>query len=593
MMERLSSIRYCVLFVALLVCARHCWAQSSAPKPAATPAGQITGRVVSSAGGPLAGASVSVSSVFRNALPKTLVSDDRGDFKVAGLEPGLYSVFASMPGYVGNFPAPASDGPKYYRVGDSITLTLNKGGVITGTVTGPNGPLAGVGVFATRVKDAAGKKIFTAIPSGYERRTDDRGVFRIYSLPPGAYILTAMRPRSGTIMPSPYDNDVPTFYPSATRDAAAAIVLREGDEITADIQYRGESGHAISGKVVGFVTDQRPFGSGTQLYLMDVRDRIQIANGVTSPMDPSVFALHGVPDGEYELSARQFLATRDELRSAPLRIKVQGTDVEGLSLTLAPLASIAGRLIFASDAKAECAKRKDTAAAETLVYARRLQSASKPTEVKDGDSQIPFEAVNGSWSAVGDVKGSFVVRNLFPGAYRIDPRLPASGWYVQSIAMGPAPTAAARNSGLNPARDRVAVHSGERVTGVTVTIAEGGALLHGRVSVAESQNLPAQLQVYLVPAEREAADNVYRFYEAAVEADGAFTVDNLAPGTYWIVARRAEENESSPRKLIRQDEALRTKVMQEASATKKALSLKPCEQLANFDLKYIVSEARP
>src|SRR5205085_157909 len=89
------------------------------------------------------------------------------------------------------------DSPNYYRVGDSVTFTLTKGGVITGTVTGANGPLVGVSVFATRVRDATGKKIFTAIPSGFERRTDDRGVFRLYALPPGAYVLTATRPRLG------------------------------------------------------------------------------------------------------------------------------------------------------------------------------------------------------------------------------------------------------------------------------------------------------------------------------------------------------------------------------------------------------------
>ena len=582
-MKRRSSFRYCNLIVALLLCAPHCWAQSSAPKPAAPSAGQITGRVVSSAGEPLAGASVSVSSFSRNALPKIVQADDRGDFKVAGLEPGLYSVFASLPGFVGNSASAASDGPKYYRVGDSITLSLTKGGVITGNVTGPQGPLVGLGIFATRVKDGAGHKIFTAIPSGYERRTDDRGVFRFYGLPPGAYVLTAMRPRSGTILPSPYDNDVPTFYPSGTRDTAAEIVVREGDEINANIQYRGGSGHAITGKISGFATNQPQFGAGPQIYLTDVRDRIQVANGATSLTDPSGFALYGVPDGEYELSARQFLQTREELRSAPQRIKVRGADVTGINLTLAPLASIAGRLIFEPDPKAECGKRKDTAAAETLVYARRLQSSSKSTDARNDDS-MPLEAINGSWLAASDVRGSFIVWNLFPGAYRIDLRPPAGGWYVRSIAMGPATTTAARNIGSKPDRDGVSVRSAEHVTGVTVTFTEGGALLSGRVSVAASQSPPVRLQIYLVPAEREAAENVYRFYEASVEADGAFTVDNLAPGTYWIVARRAEENDKTSRKFVRQDAALRSSVRQEAEATKKAVSLRPCEQLKDFEV---------
>jgi hypothetical protein len=568
------------LLVALMLCASHSAAQSSGGKSSTT-TGAITGRVVNSSGEPLAGASVSVSSVSGNVRGKNATVDDRGDFKVTGLEPGLYSIFASMQGYTANFPAVSNEGPKYYRIGDSVTLTLSKGGVITGAVNGSNGPLIGVGVFATRVRDAAGKKIFTSFPGGYERRTDDRGVFRFWNLAPGAYVLMAMRPRLGTILPSAYDNDVPTFYPSGTRDTAAEVVVREGDEIHADIQYRGEPGHAISGIISGVVSDQLQFGSGPQIYLTEVRDRTQIANAGTSLMNNSVFALYGVPDGEYELGARQFLPTRDELRSAPLRILVRGADVTGLSLTLAPLASIAGRLVFESDAKAGCAKRRDAAAAETMVYARRLQSLNKPAEAKDGDSQIPLAAVNQSWSAVADAKGSFIVRNVFSGDYRIDARPPADGWYLRSITMGPVQKPTAGNTSINPSRE-VSVRNGERVNGVTVTIAEGAASLRGRVSTSDS--LPPRLQVYLVPAEREAADNVYRFYEATVEADGGFTVDNLWPGTYWIVAHRDEENESAPRKLVRQDAALRSKVMQEAGATKKLLILKPCEQLKILDV---------
>src|ERR1051326_5255126 len=331
MIGRKSSAICFEIIVALLLCASESSAQSGNTKSSSTTTGAITGHVLNSAGEPLAGASVSVSSLSGSVRAKSAVVDDRGDFKVTGLEPGLYTVFASIQGYVGTFRPASSGGPNYYRLGDSVTLTLNKGGVITGAVTGANGPLVGVGVFATLVRDATGKKIFTAIPSGFERRTDDRGIFRFWGLPPGAYILTATRPHVGTVLPSAYDNDVPTFYPSGTRDTAAAIILREGDEITADIQYRGESGHAISGTISGFVSEQLQFGSGPQIYLTDVRDRTQIANGPTSLTNNSVFALYGLPDGEYELSARQFLPTRDELRSAPQRIKVRGADVTGLS----------------------------------------------------------------------------------------------------------------------------------------------------------------------------------------------------------------------------------------------------------------------
>ena len=76
-------------------------------------------------------------------------------------------------------------------------------------------------------------------------------MYRFYGLLPGGYLISAARPRIGFIAPSPYDNDAPTYFPSSTRDTAAEVIVRDGEEMTADIQYRAEPGHAISGKVAG------------------------------------------------------------------------------------------------------------------------------------------------------------------------------------------------------------------------------------------------------------------------------------------------------------------------------------------------------
>ena len=210
-MKPISQRICCFVTVILFLCASQCWAQPGTAKPSGTSSGQITGRVVNSAGEPLPGASISAGSILGNVRGKTGTADSNGDFKIDGLEPGLYNMFATMPGYAFLSRTPTGDSPNYYRLGDSVTFTLTKGGAITGTVTGPNGPLVGVGIFATRVRDSDGKKLSAAFPGGFERRTDDRGVFRIYGLPPGAYILVATRPRVGTIAPSAYDLDVPTY----------------------------------------------------------------------------------------------------------------------------------------------------------------------------------------------------------------------------------------------------------------------------------------------------------------------------------------------------------------------------------------------
>src|SRR5207302_8684484 len=169
---------------------------------------------------------------------------------------------------------------------------------------------------------------------------------------------------------------------------------------------------------------------------------------------------------------------------------VRGSDLAGINLTVAPLASIAGRLVFESDPKAGCAKRRETAAQETLVFARRyepekkVEAASKTPAASD----VSITSANYVSDSVADAKGSFTLRNLPPGTYRMDPRAPASGWYLRSISSGAAQTAPARNSNPLVARDSITLKTGERVSGLTVTFTEGAASVRGRISAAEGQN---------------------------------------------------------------------------------------------------------
>ncbi|HEV8371497.1 MAG TPA: carboxypeptidase-like regulatory domain-containing protein [Pyrinomonadaceae bacterium] len=504
-----------------------------------------------------------------------------------GLEAGLYRVSASSPGYV---PAPQQgpiDSQSYYHIGDSVTLRLIKGGVITGTVTGPKGPLVAVGVYATRVRDEADKPL-TAPMGFHERSTDDRGVYRLYGLLPGGYLISAAKPRIGLVAPTAYDNDTPTYFPSSTRDTASEVFVREGEEITADIQYRAEPGHAISGTVVGVVESQTQFSSSTSINLTSVRDRSSHVGTSASSIDNFSFAIYGVADGEYELSALQFLQSRDEFRSPPKRVTVRGADVTGMILTLAPPASIEGHLVFENDPKAGCGKRRETAAQETIVFGRRYEPEKKANVAAKTAllADVSLSATNHVSTGVGDAKGSFTLRNLPPGSYRIDPRAPASGWYVRSITIGATQTVAGRAASHVVARDGIILKSGERVSGLTVTITEGAASIRGRISVAGDQSLPPSMRLYLVPAERDSSENLLRFFEGTIANDGTFAMSNLAPGRYWMIAQPAVENNSHSVKSIKSDSAFRSKVLRDGETLKKEIVFKPCERTTDYDLPY-------
>ena len=253
-----------------------------------------------------------------------------------------------------------------------------------------------------------------------------------------------------------------------------------------------------------------------------------------------------------------------------------------------------GRLVLEKDPKLNCGKRRETASRETIIFAHRYEpeTATPPSKAPQLPD-VPMIFTNALTENIPDANGAFILKNLQRGSYRIDPRAPASGWYIRSITLGPA--MAAKSSSSTVARDGVTVKSGERVSGLTVTITEGAASLRGRVSVAEGQRLPRDLRVYLLPAERESAENVLRFFEARAESDGSFAIGNIAPGRYWLLGRAGDESDPTKVKVIRQDSALRSQVLKEAEGAKNEVSLQPCQRMLDYDLLFPPApvEAKP
>ena len=89
-----------------------------------------------------------------------------------------------------------------------------------------------------------------------------------------------------------------------------------------------------------------------------------------------------------------------------------------------------------------------------------------------------------------------------------------------------------------------------------------------------------------MPAEREAADNVLRFYEARAQTDRTFTLDNLNPGKYLITLYPLPEDELGLMKSIRLDSTVRAEILKQATAAGKEIVFKPCGDVADYDLAY-------
>ena len=330
-----------------------------------TTTGKISGHVVNDAGQPLAEALVTVRTYGFGAANRTTTTERDGSFQVTGLDSVAYLISASFPGYV---PAPRDPDINpigYYRVGESVRLDMIKGGVITGTVSRSTGePVVVVPVRAYMIRDSRGQPTRYGTPS-QERTTDDRGVYRIYGLAPGTYLVAAGGGRSSAYNVSAYAADAPTYAPSSTRDTAAEIVVHTGEEIAdVDIRYRGETGHAVSGVVNSKLTTDQPQGFSITL----VSTLSQLSYSSFQPPGERGFSIYGVADGDYDVIAQSFLpATAEWILSEPRRIKVRGADITGIELTASTLGSIRGRVMLEDSKASECKDKRRPLFGETLV----------------------------------------------------------------------------------------------------------------------------------------------------------------------------------------------------------------------------------
>ena len=582
----MRSIGYTLtgILAGLLLISVSAFGQSPPPSAPNEPAdvavtGAITGRVVNENDQPLSDAVVSIRAYGLAGPGRTTTSNRDGTFQMGGLDRAAYLVSASAPAYTTLPRDPDNTQAPYYRVGDSVTLVLVKGGIVTGSVIASGSePVVGVVVRAHMIRDGSGQ------PSRYgaiiaQRTTDDRGVYRIYGLPTGTYFVSAGG--GGSYGGSAYDNDAPTYSPSSSRDTAAEINVRAGEETAnVNIRYRGEPGHLVSGMANGPQSTQ---ASGFNLTLTSTLDGGSQWNASSyQPPGSTGFSFFGIGNGDYYLAARSYFPNGESMLSEPMRIKVRGADVTGIELTTKPLGLVSGRVVLEESKAAECKGKRRPLFTETLI------SAWHNEKIKAKDQPQFIWSLGGPSSP--DKMGNFSLRNLAPGQYHFIPRFSAKYWYLQSVSLqasvAPGPKATQANREVDAARNWTTLKTGDRLSGLVIKLSEGAASLQGKIITGEGEKPRARLYVYLLPAETEKAEDVLRFYAAPVLPDGKFNLNNVAPGRYLLIAQPAFDLALPPLSKLRlpDETETRAKLRRDAEASKTEIEFKPCQNVTDYQL---------
>lgn len=400
---------------------------------AAEPTGtaRIRGRVLAADNGtPLRRAQVRVSAAEQR-INRSVNTDAEGRYEFSDLPAGRYNIFVTRNGFVSlqfgqrrpfenGRPLDVADA----QVVEKIDFALPRGGVIAGRVTDELGePLAGIRMQAMRYQYLPnGQRQLTPAPgSPFGLMTNDLGEFRLYSLMPGTYIVSASPVEMGGMTSpgapasAPNDGHGITYYPGTGNvDEAQSIAVGLAEVASASFALVPQRMTRIN----GIVRDSQGKPMAANLSL---RTQIGVGGmsmrGLTMAGPDGRFSVANVPPGEHfiEISPRP---GDDESASVP--ITSSGQDITDLVITTSPGKTIAGVVIFEGASAGQPSMR---------VSASSPDPGSPPlTRIYDNTQGVTDE--KGRFQLRG-LSGSRAVFNAFPAT----PGMGAPTWFLKSVTI--------------------------------------------------------------------------------------------------------------------------------------------------------------
>jgi protocatechuate 3,4-dioxygenase beta subunit len=477
--------------------------------------GSIAGRITI-AGKPAAGIAVMLMSSYSDprierAFAKTTTDQD-GHFQLMRLPAGNYRVLAFAPAYcLETEPRYPTDEGKSVMLAegesvDGMEITLRRGGVITGRVSDAQGrPLVQQMVTLARV-DPNGRRQQPVYAMNFRMmQTDDRGVYRVYGLPAGRYLVSlGVDTRTGGRIGGGNMYYARTFHPGVADESKATVVeVTEGGEATGvDILMgRVEKTYAAAGRIVDAETG-RPIPNTSYSYgslRPNGQPFLMGAMGLHTD-SRGEFHIEGITPGRYSLFVSQNEGSEMVIEDTPFEIN--DADIAGIEVKARRGASLNGTVTLEGVAEQDL---------PALLSTIRL------------GFHLPTKPYQPNASRINP-DGSFRLAGLPAGRVQIfaaNERRPSGLSLLRVEREGVDQTAG------------IEVAAGENLSGVRVLLAYSIGVIRGQVKFGDDA-LPAGAQVY-VEARRIGGGNAPNAHGAEADSRGHFIIENLPPGQYEVI----------------------------------------------------------
>jgi|CZKD01.1.fsa_nt_gi hypothetical protein len=462
----------------------------------------------------------------------TAVSGPDGGFRIEGIVPGRYHLFAERTGMLEVDKHRARADGRVLTMGagqelKDLRIRLQAAAVVRGRVTDEDGdPLPNAQVTVLRQTYVSGRSRWEQ--AGAER-TNDLGEYRVAGLPAGSYYLSVSPPpdfkslieaagvaaadaRNTGAPDKPATSYQTTYYPgTADRSQASPVELHAGDEFPLNFSLTPSPSLSIRGSVVNL-----PPRSSAAIMLQS-RDFSLVLNGAEIHQDGS-FVIRDVAPGAYTI-----LAT---VENAPVpmmarqALQIVSNSVEDLRLAPQPGGWIHGRLRI---------ENKSGGRFDGSQIFLQLRSADGDDEALSGFS------MGDGFSHLAHVAadGSFEWKSVPPGTYYV--QLAGDGGANADLFLKSA-TAGSRDAG-----DAGISVSGGAVVLDLVASANGGAVEGVAV---DSKGDPVANAVIVAVPESRLRGRVERYRKTVSDQSGRFALHGVVPGDYTVLAWESVDGEA-------------------------------------------------